>query len=392
VRPIAVRDVTDTPPDGWDDLVVAAPGGHVLQGRAWAAHRAGQGWRTRFVTFDDGRAALVLVQRRPVVGLTAYCPRGPVAAGDRPELVAERAAALASWLRAEGVSVLAVDPELDASEAYDRSLDASGFRVIDEIQAGRHRMVLDLPAGTTEAALLSGCAKATRQRIRAATAAGTVVEASTAEDDVAAFVDLLQQTADRKEFGIGSLGALAGWWHRVLGSGRGVLLVARNGGRVIGGLLLYRQGGHLATAYSGDDATVRDTIKGTMHLLRWTAITMALAEGAPVIDLGAVDVPGARRRPLPGEATYGLFEHKLSFGARWVESVAAHEIVLRPWRHGLARLAARLPRPGRRTTRGRTGPVPTPGAGDSPPASGPGAGAPGGSEPGAGGPGAGGAG
>jgi lipid II:glycine glycyltransferase (peptidoglycan interpeptide bridge formation enzyme) len=67
-----------------------------------------------------------------------------------------------------------------------------------------------------------------------------------------------------------------------------------------------------------------------MHLLRWTAIRGARDDGAPSIDLGGVDVRGARRQPQPGEPAYGMFEHKIGFGARWVESAAAHEVVLRP--------------------------------------------------------------
>ena len=67
-----------------------------------------------------------------------------------------------------------------------------------------------------------------------------------------------------------------------------------------------------------------------MHLLRWTAIQMARDDGAPTIDLGGVDVPGARRLPTPGEPQWGMYEHKVGFGARWVESAGAHEIVLRP--------------------------------------------------------------
>ena len=40
--------------------------------------------------------------------------------------------------------------------------------------------------------------------------------------------------------------------------------------------------------------------------------------------------PGARRLPTPGEPQWGMYEHKVGFGARWVESAGAHEIVLRP--------------------------------------------------------------
>jgi hypothetical protein len=53
-------------------------------------------------------------------------------------------------------------------------------------------------------------------------------------------------------------------------------------------------------------------------------------------------VPGARRRPRRGEPCFGLYEHKASFGARWVESAPAHEIVLRPWTYRAAAIARGL--------------------------------------------------
>jgi hypothetical protein len=40
----------------------------------------------------------------------------------------------------------------------------------------------------------------------------------------------------------------------------------------------------------------------------------------------------------------GLYEHKRSFGAEWVEMTGAHERVLRAWRYGAGRLAARIVR------------------------------------------------
>jgi lipid II:glycine glycyltransferase (peptidoglycan interpeptide bridge formation enzyme) len=58
------------------------------------------------------------------------------------------------------------------------------------------------------------------------------------------------------------------------------------------------------------------------------------------MDLGGVDVPGARHEPRPGEAMYGLYQHKRSFGAVFVEQAGAHERVLRPIHLALARAAA----------------------------------------------------
>ena len=93
---------------------------------------------------------------------------------------------------------------------------------------------------------------------------------------------------------------------------------------------MYHQGGHLATAFSADDPAARAAFPGTMQLLRWHAMRLALEGGMPCLDLGGVDVAGARRRPEPGDPTWGLYEHKVGFGAHWVESAGAHELVLRP--------------------------------------------------------------
>jgi lipid II:glycine glycyltransferase (peptidoglycan interpeptide bridge formation enzyme) len=318
------------PSPDWDALTVDAPGGHLLQGTAWAAHRRDQGWRPHFVRFDDDRAALLLTHdRRPLPGFVAYVPRGPVAAGDPPAAVAARAAAMADWLRGRRATILAVDPELEHDAAYDAALFRAGFRPTEEIQPSRHRLVLDLPEGTDEAALLGRMSRSTRQRIHAAEQGGTAVREDRDGRHLDAFAAFMDATARRKGFNFGS-DRFTRWWRRIVGGDHSRFLVAEHDGRLLGGLLAYRQGGHWATAFSADDATLRRDHPGTMHLLRWTAIRMARDDGAPSIDLGGVDVAGARRMPTPGEPQWGMYEHKLGFGARWVESAAAHEIVLRP--------------------------------------------------------------
>jgi lipid II:glycine glycyltransferase (peptidoglycan interpeptide bridge formation enzyme) len=109
------------------------------------------------------------------------------------------------------------------------------------------------------------------------------------------------------------------------------LLVADQDGTMLGGLLLYRQGGSHSTAFSADRASERRRFPGTMHLVRWTAIRDAMADGAPAIELGGVDLPGRRGIPAKGDPNYGLYEHKASFGAEWVVRTQARRIVLRPW-------------------------------------------------------------
>jgi lipid II:glycine glycyltransferase (peptidoglycan interpeptide bridge formation enzyme) len=339
-------------PAGWDERAVEPPGGHVLQGTAWAAHRASLGWTPHFVTFDGGRVALVLSHRQPPLpGFVTYAPRGPVAAGDPPEVVAGRAAALAGWVRQQRGTILAVDPELDAAAGFETALRSAGFAETEEIQPSRHRLVLTFEPGDDADAVLGRFTKSTRQRVRAAESAGITITEDPDGTELDAFGELIGATAERKHFTFSAEQGFVRWWRRVLGTPYGRFWVARHDGGLVGGLIAYRQGGHLATAFSADRADLRRDLPGTMHLLRWHVIREALEAGLPSIDLGGVDVRGARGKPEKGDPNFGMWEHKASFGAEWVESAPAHEIVLRPWIYRAGLVAGRV----RRTVRGRLG-------------------------------------
>ena len=67
-----------------------------------------------------------------------------------------------------------------------------------------------------------------------------------------------------------------------------------------------------------------------MHLLRWRAIQLAIREGCTEMDLGGVDVGPEHREPGEGDPMAGLYEHKRSFGASWLEMTGAHERVHAP--------------------------------------------------------------
>ncbi len=372
----AVRELTGADLDGWDAAAVDAPGGHILQSRAWAEHRAARGWRPRFLTAGAQRA-LVLERRWPLLGGgSAYIARGPVGEGEpwtddgSGAATGEALASIAAHLDGQGIDVLAADPEVaEGDTAYRGPLAAAGFHAIAEIQPSRHRTALAL-AGTDEAAVFDGIAKATRQRIRRAErdqtrvlrwdAAASALDGAepaggeeSADDALNRFYTLLRATGDRRGFDFAGPDEFVAWWLRALAAGHLSYLEARahDDGALLGGLILYRHGRRLSTAHSADAAETRRTHAGTMHLLRWRAIQLALAEGRTEMDLGGVDVAGARREPQPGEATYGLYEHKRSFGARWVALAGAQERVARPWRYQAGRVTTRLVR----AARGRAG-------------------------------------
>jgi lipid II:glycine glycyltransferase (peptidoglycan interpeptide bridge formation enzyme) len=213
--------------------------------------------------------------------------------------------------------------------------------------------------------VLAGVSKSSRQRIRAAEHDLVVVRHDQGEPDRAAapedgvftspfepveaafgrLADLLATTGARVGFPFAR--SEVAWWSLAFESGLLVLLEAREAGQdgePIASLALYRHGGRISTATSADRVDRRREHPGALHLLRWRAAQLAIGEGASELDLGGVDVAGARHVPEQGDPMYGLYEHKRSFGAEWVELAGSHELVLRPWRYALGRGLARVGR------------------------------------------------
>ncbi len=264
----------------WDRQTVDAPGGHVYQSRAWAEHRAAQGWRARHMVLSNGAEVLALERAWPLVGgASAYLPRGPVPDEAGPDRTAAHLVEAADWLAERGVDVVASDAEVPATTGYPATIRRAGFRPIGEIQPSRHRMSLPLPIGVTEDDVLAGTSKSTRQRIRAAERAGVAVVRYDACADVdpgsgfvapasvtAAgpgrpsdtaldqFYTLLERVGDRRAFRFGPRSEFVAWWRRALAAGHLVYLEARGADAVLGGLILYRHGRRLSTVHSADRA------------------------------------------------------------------------------------------------------------------------------------------
>jgi len=168
-----------------------------MQGSAWAEHRRAQGADPRFVTFSDGRVALVVLRhQRLSPGLVATCRRGPARADLTGTELAGHVALLGDAMRELGARELSVDPELDADAGYEAAMDALGARPTEEFQPSIHVMRLTFADDATEGSVFAGIQKATRQRIRAAERAGTTVRYDETGERLAEFGELLVERAD----------------------------------------------------------------------------------------------------------------------------------------------------------------------------------------------------
>ena len=375
----AVAGVREARPDAladWDDRTVRAPGGHVQQSLAWGEHRARTGWRAHHLELDDGSAVLALGRPWPLLGGgRLYVPKGPVAAGVAAPVVADRLSAMAAWARAAGYDTILADAEIPAVTGYRMALAARGFRPVEEVGPSRHRVATPIPAGADEDALLAGIATTTRQLIltaerrgmrivrhdTAVTAPGAGFEAPASEhlDEAATtafgrFHRLLGATGERRGFAIGPLAAAAAWWRAALAAGHLAFLEARSADDAyLGAAIFYRNGERLTYAHSGDVVELRRAQPGASRLLLWRALQLAAGEGRIELDLGGVDVAGARFEPRPGDAMHGLLEFKRSFGGRWVELAGAHERILHPARARAGTALARVGHGARRLVAGR---------------------------------------
>lgn len=383
---VEVRDATTSDLDHWDAVAVDGPGGSIWQSLAWAEHAARAGWRPRRLLDDAGIPVLALLRPWPAIGgASAYIPRGPVAAGDPPERVVARLTGVVRRLAADGVDVVATDAEIPAATGYRSLLREAGFAPIEELMPSRDRMAVPLDGGIDGA--WEHIAKKTRQRIGSARRRGLVVRrfdaariaapegpdaAVAAADDPLApgrvarpptamlvraaeaalgpFHELLEATGTRRGFAIGSRERSVAWWLAAMRAGHLAYLEVRDvppgeswaqpEGTLLGGAVFFRHGVRLTYGHSGDRVDLRAEHPGVVHLLLWEAMRLAVAEGRAELDLGGVDVAGARGIPAEGDPMWGLFEFKRAFGGAWVELAGAHERVLRPRRYAAGRATA----------------------------------------------------
>jgi lipid II:glycine glycyltransferase (peptidoglycan interpeptide bridge formation enzyme) len=369
-RPLATAHLaTEDELADWDATTVASLNGHVYQSRAWAEYRAAHGWKTWHIAFDDGFRVLVL--GRPGAGAgAAYASRGPIPEPDAGRS-AHRAAAAADLLAGEGVPALTVDGETPAARGLGQALSAAGFHPTEEEQSSRHRMDIQLgpddAPNSDEKTIFGSFGATTRNLIRQADRHGLKVRRLDAgggrsEDDghsgsleefepvdlddaeivggmLRTFYGMLDATAERRGFALASEDKFIDWSRRGIAAGHTLYLQAEHPeDGPVAGATFYRHGHRLTYSLAGDRAELRRNYPGAVRLLVWRGIQIALDERRTTVDLGGVDTEAFRTKPDKGDPTYGMYQFKESFGARWVEMTGAHRKTMRP----MANLAGRV--------------------------------------------------
>jgi serine/alanine adding enzyme len=344
---VSAREASPQELADWDRHTVDPAGGNALQSRAWATYRSHFGWKPVFLVLSDGGRVLGLRRRGRLIRTDrAYLSRGPIPT-DASE-TAGRLAASAAWFAGRGVGILISDAEVPAETGYAALIERAGFRPTEEIQPSRHRMAVDLSGIADADALLQSFSATTRNLIRAGLRSDLeLVTYEAVDTNVLArlerFHGLVEATGRRKQFAVASGARFLDWSRQAMGAGIQVFIEARAPDRgIAAAAAFYRHGQRWTYALAADDPRFRRTYPGAVRLVVWEAMRRALEEGRVEMDLGGVDVIGARRQPVPGEPEHGMLTFKESFGARWVELAGAHEIRLPAADAGLPGLIGRL--------------------------------------------------
>lgn len=335
----------------------------------WGRYKGSFGARAHAFRIGASGSMLVLVRRIAPGFSLGYVPYGPDvpdprgAPGARESLLLGLGQAAAPLLPRE-VAFIRFDLPWESGSGGAGCLEESPRlrRSGLEIQP-IHTVVLDLGASDRE--LLAAMHHKTRYNIGLAARRGVeVVEGSTAEELAAWYAIKVEN--DRRD---GIVTHSEGYFRALLlaaaersASGPVVrLLLARVGGRVVGGIIVSFCGKAARYLHGASSDDMRNTMFS--YALQWRAVAMAREAGCSSYDLYGIPPDDDPAHPM-----HGLYRFKIGFGGAVIHRLGCYDVVLRRAAYAALRLPERVRyvyykrvrRLARGLTRGRQGRAPSP--------------------------------
>jgi lipid II:glycine glycyltransferase (peptidoglycan interpeptide bridge formation enzyme) len=331
----ASRVVLATPESrgAWDAFVASRPEGDILQAWAWGDVMAvaGEPPARILARGPDGAVrgvAQALIRPTMLGRSVVYVPHGPLwerDSADASDLLRLLVGGLRALARRERGIVVKVDPRGDAGDA-DAVRDAllgRGLRPARHDLQARTTRIVDLAGGGEE--LRKSWDKDARNLFRRAAKEGVVTEVRRDADPgaIATFHDLLEDTAERKQFrshGLDFLSALAGW---LAPTGGWYLCLARKDGRPIGGMVTLRVADRAFYLYgaSSRDPDLKNANAG--YATMGATMEALGADGVRTLDLWGV----AEADDAPPDSWSGFSAFKRRFGGTPVRHPGTFDLV-----------------------------------------------------------------
>jgi peptidoglycan pentaglycine glycine transferase (the first glycine) len=333
-------------PAAWDAFVLAHPRAHALQLSAWGRLKAAYGWQAETVALldyagDIAAGALVLLTALPArLGTMAYIPMGPLVREETwyaPlwDAVQQRVA------RQYRAAFLKIEPGIyTGTPAPDWS--QWRFRPSPQTVQPPRTILVDISADAET--VLARMNQGTRRKVRTGEKKGVRVYQA-AQADLPKFNALMQETGERKNFGVHAPDYYAMMFDLFVPD-HGALFLAEDEGDTLAGILVLAAGKtawYLVGASSNEKRNLM-----APYALHWAAIEWAKARGVETYDLWGI--PDEEEAVLEAqfqertEGLWGVYGSKRGWGGMVARSVGAWDQVYNPVIYAAYRAALALRR------------------------------------------------
>ena len=282
---------TETDPS-WDAFVAGTPGGHHVQTSLWGQLKASEDWwPVRVLVRRDGELVAgvqVLIRTVPWVGAVAYAPKGPVIPSASPDVMQVLIDGLDHLASSHRIRHLTVQPANDGG-AFVGPLRHAGYRPSDAAVAPVATVQIDVRADPET--ILARMRKNHRRYVRHGLRQGVEGRVGT-EHDLEAFHRLVVATSERQGFEPHPFAHFVRLWHLFRPGGLIQLFISEYRGGMISGQLAIAFGERVIAKNSG--WTGQHGSLGPNHVMEWTTLLWAKANGYRYYDLEGIDVRAAR--------------------------------------------------------------------------------------------------
>jgi lipid II:glycine glycyltransferase (peptidoglycan interpeptide bridge formation enzyme) len=318
----------------WDSFLAQTAGGHHVQTSLWAQVKAVFGWRpVRLVVSRAEQivaGAQLLIRPMAGAGALGYVTKGPVVAVDDPLLTDLVIDNLYQVAQSYHLQYLLVQPPNNGQPVAE-ALPSRGFRP-SPISLGLAATVrIDLRQDREQ--LFAGMRRQTRRDIRHGLGQGMIGREGT-EHDLAAFYRLLVATSERQKFVPYPLQYFARIWQLYHPHGYVRLFLVEYNGEVVSAQLAVPFGDTVITKQCGWSGRYGNL--GPNHVMEWTTMEWANAQGYRYYDLEGIDPSVAGLILNGGSLTeelkrqHGPAYYKLGFGGKVMLLPGTYDYVYNP--------------------------------------------------------------
>jgi len=257
-----VREINETEKEYWNTQVQRFQSAHPLNAFEWGDVRRVDGWTPIYLSAErDGKccgAMMILSKKLPLIPLAIlYAQEMPIWNSDDEETLSALVGAAIRIAKRENAIFLRVNPNI-REESIDTKQDKLirlGFRHLEQRwsfwNSPRDEARIDLTKFESPQHYFDHLPKTTRAAARKTREKGVEIKPATSKTDLAQFYEMFRQFSIERSFLVRAFAYQEKLWDTYLAQGMGRLLVARYGGRVVGGSLDLVFGGKCLGMHGG---------------------------------------------------------------------------------------------------------------------------------------------